>query len=661
MVIRGVVAAFRPRPFQVVLVALLMWLASAPAAQSASPDPSQPAPRLRAAVRSKIDTDVRALLSAGHVQGATIAIVQGGAIVYTRGYGMRDVAQSLPADAHTRYEIGSITKQFTAAAILQLKEAGKIDLDATIGTYLPTISRAKEITIRQLLTHTSGLEDYVGIPNFETLAASPETFDQLMSWVSAKPLGFTPGAQFAYSSTNYLILGRIIEVVSGQSWEAYVQQHLFGPAGMTESATMAQESTLADMARGYVYAQGHTTESKPIDESWASSAGGIVSTAGDLQKWGEALTSGRIISNSGYQLLTSPARLADGSAGEYGFGMKIDRFEGQPRVWHDGNTNGFDGSDQFFPSQDTRVIVLTNGLDGGSDQIAQRVYNDLFPAIAAAALRADEAAQHSALAQLYTRSLKVMDGLRQPRYLAYRMETSSDGLQIDLWAGPNGLVWLRGHDGSASDAWVLRHRTFDYQSEITHVSDGQRFVSARAVFDPTWYGAVRAMRLGMFLPGKQPPAAPRESTEQAQDTALKPIGSVSVMGAPVYVIEDRGAVSCPSGQPGHALHFTSREANYLHQLSDVVIEIGSGRFCVVTFLARGAGSVVTSGSFEQHYADVNGYWVQTDGVLDGMWQSSILSRKRHGVWRYRLVDMSFPDSLPNGTFAQGSARPQGSL
>lgn len=386
---------------------------------------------------------------------------------------------------------------------------------------------------------------------------------------------------------------------------------------MTNSATMAQEGELADMARGYVYAQGHAAESKPIAESWASSAGGIVSTAEDLQKWGAALSSGRIISTSDYQLLTSPARLADGSAGEYGFGMIIDRFEGQPRVWHGGSTNGFNGSDELFPSQDVRIIVLTNALDGGSDQIARHIYNDLFPEIAAAAQRAEQAAEHSAAALLYSRSLRVMDGLRQPKFLTYRLESSSDGLQIDLWADHDGLVWLRGHAGSAADAWTFRHRTFDYMNEIVHVSDGRRFVSARAVFDPTWYGAVRAIRLGMFL-SAQPVAAPRESIEQVPDTALKSIGSVSVLGPAVYDVEDRGAASCPSGKPGHALHFTSREKNGLHQLSDVVIENSSGRFCVVTFLARGAGSVVTSGKFEEHYADVNGYWLQTDGVLDGM-------------------------------------------
>ncbi len=632
------------------LVGAMISLRTASLAQPALAAPSQPPPFLDATVQSKIDRDVRALSTAAHVQGATIAIARGGAVVFTRSYGMRDLARSLPADARTRYEIGSITKQFTAAAVLQLKEAGKIDLDATVATYLPSMSHAREITVRQLLTHTSGLEDYVDDPNFETLAGTPATFDQLMSRVP--DLGFAPGSQFGYSSTNYLVLGKIVEVVSGQSWESYVRDHLFAAAGMTDSATMAQEGELADMARGYVVAQGHARESKPIDESWGSSAGGIVSTAGDLQKWGDALSSGRIVSTADYQLLSSPARLANGSNLQYGFGMKVDRFDGQPRVWHDGNTNGFDGSDQYFPAQDVRIIVLTNTVDGGSDKIAQTVYDDLFPAIAAAALRAEKASQHSALALLYTRSLRVMDGLRQPRYITYRMESTSDGLEIALWSAQNGLVWLRGHDGSSPDAWTFRHRTFDYMNEIIHVSDGHRFVSARAVFDPTWYGAVRAMRLGMFLPGTQPVAAPRESPDEERDPSLKVIGSVSVMGPALYDIEDRGAAPCPNGKPGHALHFTSRESNYLHQLSDVVIEVSSARFCVVRFNAEGAGSVVTSGSFEQHYGEVGGYWLQTDAVLDGIWHApALFARRRHGVWRYRLVDVSFPSSLPNDVFA----------
>jgi CubicO group peptidase (beta-lactamase class C family) len=174
------------------LAATLIWCVAAPPASLVSAAPVLPAPRLGADVRSKIDTDVQALLTAGHVDGATIAIVEGGAVVFARGYGLRDRAKRLPTDADTRYEIGSITKQFTAAAILQLKSAGKIDLDASVATYLPTVPHAAEITVRQLLTHTTGLDDYVDIPNFETLAGTPATFDDIMATISAKPLAFTP-------------------------------------------------------------------------------------------------------------------------------------------------------------------------------------------------------------------------------------------------------------------------------------------------------------------------------------------------------------------------------------------------------------------------------------------------------------------------------------
>jgi len=158
--------------------------------------PSQEPPPIGSAARAKIDADIQAVLSASHTQAATIAIVEGEKIVYTRGYGLRDVAKSLPADARTRYEIGSITKQFTAAGILQLKEAGKVDLDASLATYLPKAPHAKEVTIRQLLTHTSGIADFVNDPNFDTLVGTPVTFDQLISRIADKPLGFTPGTKF---------------------------------------------------------------------------------------------------------------------------------------------------------------------------------------------------------------------------------------------------------------------------------------------------------------------------------------------------------------------------------------------------------------------------------------------------------------------------------
>ena len=634
------------------LIATVVSFAVASPAPSRSSDSASYSSSLNSKTRSKIDADVADLLNHAHTQGATIAIIRNRSILYTRGYGLSDVARSLPASVRTHYEIGSITKQFTAAAILKCKEAGKISLDASLATYLPSIPHAKEVTIRQLLTHSSGYEDYTSVPSFEAVASTPATFEQLVSTASSKPLAFLPGTQFAYSNTNYLILGRVVEITSGQTWEAFVKKHLFVPAGLTETATMAEESQLVDMAHGYAYIKGQAVESKPISESWASSAGGIVSTTEDLQKWGRALTSGQIISVADYELLTTPAKLSDGTDSGYGFGMKIDHFEGQPRVWHSGNTSGYDGSDQFFPAQNVRIIVLTNTLDGGSGAIAERIYNDLFPEIASEAVRSADAAEHSAAALMYTRSLRVMDALRQPKYLSYRLESSSDGVHFDLWIDQR-QVWLRGHDGSTQDAWTLQHRTSDYRSAIVHISDGKRYLTARSFFDPTWYGAVRALRLGMF--NSQDPAESRELDSLAQAAAekeIKVIGAISSAGPPAYDVIDRGAAACPNGAPGRALHFTSRSADAMRQLSDVVIDTASARFCVIKFLARGAGGVFTSGLLEQHYGDVNGYWIQTSGVLDGSWQSSILSRKRHGVWRYHLTDVTFPETLVKEVFLE---------
>ena len=638
--------------FWISLLASLVSFVVVLPAPSHSADPVSYSSALDSKTRSKVDTDVTALLSKNHTQGATIAIIRNGSTLYTHGYGLSDVARSLPASIHTHYEIGSITKQFTAAAVLKCKAAGKISLDATLATYLPSLPHANEVTIRQLLTHSSGYQDYTDVPNFEALASTPATFNQLVSTAAAKPLAFLPGTQYVYSNTNYLILGRVVEITTGQTWESFIKQNLFAPAGMTETATIAEESQLVDMAHGYVYVKGQVTESKPLSESWVSSAGGIVSTTEDLKKWGEALVSGQIVASADYELLATSAKLSDGTKSGYGFGLRIDRFEGQPRVWHGGNTSGYDGNDQFFPAQNVRIVVLTNTLDGGSGAIAEQIYIDLFPEIASAAVQSAEAAERSAAALMYSRSLHVMDALPQPKYLSYRLASSSDGVHFDLWTDSKHQVWMRGSDGSTEEAWTLQHRTADYLSAIVHVSDGRRYLTARSFFDPTWYGAVRALRLGMI--SSQDPAAPREESvaQASAEKEVKVIGAISSSGPAAYDVTDRGSAACPNGAPGRALHFTSRSADPMRQLSDVVIETASARFCVIKFLARGAGGVFTSGLLEQHYGNVNGYWIQTDGVIDGSWQSSILSRKRHGVWRYRLTDVTFPETLGKDVFSE---------
>ena len=643
------------------VVGVLIWVAAMPAAQpvsAASPAP-EPAPPLTAALQSKIDTDVRAALSASHTQGATILIVRDDAVVFTRSYGLRDVERSSPADEHTRYEIGSITKQFTAAAILQLKEAGKIDLDAPVATYLPFAPHAGELTVRQLLTHTSGLADYTDAPNFDTLAATPATFDRVLSQIAGKPLGFTPGSAFAYSNTNYLALGRIIERASGQTWEAYVQQHLFLPAGMRESATMAQEDRLADMARGYVYAHGRAAASKPISESWASSAGGIVSTVDDLRLWGEALSSGRIISTSDYELLTSPARLAGGSTTAYGFGLKVDRFEGQPRIWHDGNTNGFDGSDQFFPSQGVRIIVLTNTLAGGSDAIVEHVYDDLFPAIASAAARAAEAVQASGSPptahdeDLYARTVAAARDLPEPPFLTFVTNVTLQGDVRTYLLDWHGIavfrVWGRSHCnalGQPSGSWVTSHRASDDLGSVANTPQSH-LLTHSALFNPTWTGVYDWLRFG--IEGR--PFGQRLSAQPspAPNTQLKTIGMVTALGPSSYRIRAANPALCPGGQQGRHLELAARNGDVrMHPLTDVTIDRAAMQFCSMRFHVPAEGGTAFA---VLHFGTVNGYWMTTSVDTDfrGFGQFGIGGRR--SSWHITYDNMQLPDALDDALFS----------
>ena len=562
------------------------------------------------------DATIASLMQSSHVVGASVAIVRDSNVVSLRGYGLRNVAAHAAADADTQYETGSLTREFTAAAIVQLVEAGKINLDAPVARYLPQAPHAGEITILQLLDNTSGLPPYAGA-DFETLARTPATFAQLMARIAERPLDFTPGASVAYSITNTLLLGRIVEITSGQSWSTYLATHLFARAGMTESATIAQEQGLANMARGYLYANGHTVASQALDDSWVVGSGDVVTSAADLVKWHVALDSGRIVSTKDLQLLALPDIVQ-------------------------GDTFGFDAADAFFPEQHERVIVLTNTAndvvgDSPSEQIAQAVG---APSIAVA--------EPSAQA-FYATAVATMDRVMQPPYVSYELQAQNDKMHVGLTAY-RGNVWLQFQGGPAPTDWRVKHRTQDYQSEVVDEGGGgTRYVSARPFFDPTWFGAFRALRDGML--GFQNPDPQRdaltiaEPTPQA-DSSLHTIAAVSVIGPSVYAVQDRGAGTCPNGDPGHALHLVPRRHDPREQLNDVTVDLKSMRFCMIRFRWN---APLFTGLVEQHYADVNRYWIVTDGSLDGT--SRIFGIKtNHFVWNYRLNNMAFPRQLPPDTF-----------
>jgi len=337
----------------------------------------------------RIDADVETILHRTDTPGATIAVAVKDRIVYAHAYGFRDRERHIPATVDTHYEIGSITKQFTAAAMMQLQEAGKLRIDDTLATYLPKAPHAGEVTLRQMLSHTSGLPEYLEGPDIETAATKAATVDELMARIKDKPLDFAPGSRWSYSNTGYILLGRVIEVVSHETYRHYVQHHLLDPSGMTQTFTVADESRLPKMAVGYHHKDGKIERPAPISYTFGWSAGFLVSTVDDLEKWNLALTRGKIVAPASYALMSTSVQTTQHGDAEYGFGLFVDAIDGQLRIGHTGGAFGFTSANEYFPKQDARIIAFTNNGDTPEpgEMIATAIFENLYPEIAAAEMR----------------------------------------------------------------------------------------------------------------------------------------------------------------------------------------------------------------------------------------------------------------------------------
>lgn len=263
----------------------------------------------------------------------------------------------------------------------------------------------------------------------------------------------------------------------------------------------------------------------------------------------------------------------------------------------------------------------------------------IFAALLAASFNASPA---PSVQQFYVRAIDAMSGLPQPEYVTYRMVGVGDHLKNGLQV-QNKNLWMTIGGGSDHTSWSVKHRTFDYRSLVTDDADGREYVTERSFFDPTWFGTERALRKGMLF--AQDPSPPRNLHPAAQPTpppSLKTIAMTSVMSPSLYNIADRGAARCSNGDPGHALHLWPRERGQMHQLSDVIVDTRSMRFCMMRYSV--SDFIGFQGIVEQHFADVGGYWMQTDGLIDGTLRIFGISA-HHGMWRYRLDDMRFPRRL----------------
>jgi D-alanyl-D-alanine carboxypeptidase len=340
----------------------------------------------------RIDQDIRGAMSRFHVPGAAVMAVQDGRITFVKAYGDRNIRQGLPVRTDTLFEIGSITKQFTAACILQLRDQGKLRLDDVLSVYLPGAPHAKEVTLRNLLTHTSGLHDYFDMPDaaFDELTAHPITYSNLIARVASLPLDFAPGSQWSYSNTGYLLLGRVIEVVSGEQYKDYLQHHILSPLHMKHTFTTADENRLVNMAIGYRYRQGKLERAPFLDSTWGQSAGFLISDLADLSRWDRALREGTIVSPPSYREMSTAFVTTKNGSANYGFGLFVDSMYGQQRIGHTGGSQGFTAADEYYPAQKLRLIAFTNSGDKSpepGETITNILFADLNPVLSANALK----------------------------------------------------------------------------------------------------------------------------------------------------------------------------------------------------------------------------------------------------------------------------------
>jgi D-alanyl-D-alanine carboxypeptidase len=313
------------------------------------------------ALKSRIDRIASQVLEQTGVPSASVAVVKGGKLVYTHGYDKARLQPPTPATPDMRYSIGSISKQFTAAAILLLQEQGKLKLDDAVGKFVPGLTRGDEVSIRQVLSHTSGYQDYWPEDYVMTPMLHPETAQQILDMWAKKPLDFEPGTQWQYSNTNFVVAGAIVEKVSGQKLMDFLGEHIFHPLGM-KSVWNSDETKLSqtDATPYYRHALGPLREAPKEGRGWMFAAGELAMTAHDLALWDESLIARSVLSSESYKDMFTEVKLKNGTGTHYGLGVSVRDRDGHRSIEHSGEVSGFVSDNEVLIDDGAAVAVLTN-------------------------------------------------------------------------------------------------------------------------------------------------------------------------------------------------------------------------------------------------------------------------------------------------------------
>ena len=346
-------------------------------------------------VLTRIDAAVEDVLTRTGAPSASIAVVKDAKVAYVKAYGSARVDPRTPATPEMRYGIGSISKQFTASAILLLAQEGKLSLDDRVSRWLPDLTRANDITVRQLLSMTSGYQDYWPQDYVMPGMLEPVSAQGIVNQWAKKPLDFEPGTKWQYSNTNYVIAGMIAEKASGQPLPEFLALHIFAGLEMKSVMNVDQDRLRPDDAVGYRrFALGPAREAPEEGAGWLFAMGGLAMTATDLARWDISVINQTLLSAASYRQLETEVQLANGIGTRYGLGVNVSSVNGRRVISHGGEISGFTAQNSIYPDDRAAVVVLTN-LDatGASGQIASRIGPLLFAATDVETTRALEQAR----------------------------------------------------------------------------------------------------------------------------------------------------------------------------------------------------------------------------------------------------------------------------
>jgi D-alanyl-D-alanine carboxypeptidase len=344
---------------------------------------SAPVSTATASTAEAVDAFVERTLAARSLAGASVAVIRDGKVVLAKGYGFSDLETKTRATEQTIYQLGSITKPFTAMATLMLVEEGRLTLDARVNDLLPGMPAAwSGVTVRHLLSHTSGIKSYTEV--FGAQKMSPErtlTSNDILALVRDVPLAFAPGERYAYCNTGYYLLGMIIEKVSGKAYGRFLGERIFEPLEMRSTSLDDYADVRPTRAKGYGATEGPTSPAPHTHPSQPFAAGAVVSTVVDLAKWNAALDARQLLTPASYALMWTAMRLNDGTASTYALGWQVEPYRTRPRVAHGGNITGFGSYFQRYPDDKITVIALVNQSGGGAATLANGVAEIYIPTL----------------------------------------------------------------------------------------------------------------------------------------------------------------------------------------------------------------------------------------------------------------------------------------